>query len=338
MTTQAHLQTRSRATQRPPPPPWAGVLVSTECPPHRQSWTCTHTHTHTRSGHTQLQTQKLKIHITLSNTISLWLAPRATPSFTQGPSPRGCPAKMRAPNRLPAPTRSTQAHRSAGGSKAVFQRPFSSANLLCVSANPPTQPDGLPPLLIPQTTLWTPCSIIFRFSTWPVRYLTPRYPSGLPGVQSKPVPPASSSIQLQSPQVCPSCPLNLRTRTRAPPPPVLDGVPATPTTDPPASSVPSTLPSSQWPEKSWSRPAAHEDLSVPTALRGDAGSSRGPTARTVGSQELLGSSSCAPLPRTHPRIPEKTLQRDPAPPWPQTVPALMTGTLQSCGLGTDLPT
>ena len=95
----------------------------------------------------------------------------------------------------------------------------------------------------------------------------------------------------------------------------------------------------------WSRPAAHEDLSVPTALRGDAGSSRGPTARTVGSQGLLGSSSCAPLPRIHPRVlpgraalPAETPQRRPAAPRPALRPRPMPHTLRSCGRGTDLRT
>lgn len=90
---------------------------------------------------------------------------------------------------------------------------------------------------------------------------------------------------------------------------------------------------------------AHRDLSIPTALRGDAGSSRGPTAGTIGSQGLLGSSSCTPLPRIHPRIlpgsaalPAETPRRHPAAPRPALRPRRMAQTLQSCSRGTDLRT
>ena len=129
--------------------------------------------------------------------------------------------------------------------------------------------------------------------------------------------------------------------TESPPPLLL-------TPQPPRSPPLFPPPSGQRNPWTWSRPAAHEDLSVPTALRGDAGSSRGPTARTIGSQGLLGSSSCALLPRTHPRVlarrsrPPRSAIRPPPPPSPPPRPSLrprpMAQTLQSCGLGTDLRT
>ena len=118
--------------------------------------------------------------------------------------------------------------------------------------------------------------VMFPSSVWPIPYLSP-IPTALSGVQSKPVPPASSS-KLRSPGSAPPAPQNLGTRTRAPPPRLPWRGPPPP--DTPASCVPSRLPSSQWPEKpsDSSRPATHEGLRTPPALRG-AGVPAGPTLR-----------------------------------------------------------
>ena len=203
--TQTHLQTHSRETQRPSHPPWTGVLVSTECPPHRQSWTCTHTHTHTHSGHTQLQTQKLKIHITLSNTISLWLAPRAHPQFHPGSIPPRLPRKDARPKQAPCPHPQHAGAQKRWRLKSCFPKALLICKPLMRLSEPPNTTGRAPPAPHPSNYPLDPLQYHF-----PILYLA----------SSLPDPPIPERPPWRAEQTC-SARLLLHPTTKSPGLPVL---------------------------------------------------------------------------------------------------------------------